>query len=168
MYVSILTQPRCWVQLGLGGCRFQSSPNLLAGRSISLRDMYPIGQSVFNPHTTSWLGAARPDRFQSSPNLSAGCRSARYVSILAQPLGWVLVCCVSILAQPLGWAQHHRGSSKAGRCIFQSSPSISAGCASPQLFQSSPNLLAGCWFVSILTELLVRVSILAQPFGGAG
>ena len=91
--------------------RFQSSPNLSAGRSISLRGVYPIGQSVFNPHPASRLGAVRPDTFQSSPNLSAGC--------------WFVV------------------------------------------FQSSPNLSAGCWCVSILTELLVRVSILAQPFGWA-
>ena len=109
--VSILTQPLGWVQL--------LYRRMNSGRS-----------DRFNPHPTSRLGAAGSpsgplgpsQRFQSSPNLSAGCsrfskrtpRTLTEVSILTQPLGWVqhpddvswvFVFPVSILTQPLGWVQ---------------------------------------------------------------
>ena len=110
----------------------------------------------FNPHPTSRLGATQPGRFQSSPNLSAGC------SLIAagrcSPCSGFNSHSTSCLGTT--WV---RGKFPAHPGIghplmtFQSSPNLSAGCWFV-VFQSSPNLSAGRSVVSV-------VSILTQPGG---
>src|SRR5262249_54507642 len=109
--------------------------------------------------------------FQSSPNLSVGCypwcfrecdKTTKPVSILTQPLGWVLQgrdmnnmshMRVSILTQPLGWVLLKALDAQGLTLAFQSSPNLSVGCYAAYfsigsvlfLFQSSPNLSVGCY-----------------------
>ena len=112
--VSILTQPLGWVQCH-NLCQFQSSPNLSAGCSAT-----PVAGSL-----------GRLFLFQSSPNLSAGCSAVS----------------VSILTQPLVWVQRYTGGRIARACSgFNPRPTYRLGAVGvpASLFQSSPNLSSGC------------------------
>ena len=151
--VSILAQSLCWawVAVTIALLCFNSHSTSSAGCN-SVR-------SSFNPRPAYWLGAGggihNPDLFQSSPNLSAGCRwrySLFSVSILAQPLRLGAAGRIVVFGrgqgfqsstQPLGWVQvavilpllcfNPHPTSRLGavphRWQFQSSPNLSAGCS---------------------------------------
>ena len=132
-------------------------------------------RSSFNPRPAYWLGAGggsyNPGVFQSSPNLSVGCRwrySLFSVSILAQPL-WLGAAGRIVVfgrgqgfqssTQPLGWVQvavilpllcfNPHPISRLG-----AAPNALLPVGYRHLFQSSPNLSVGCssstWFFYLL------------------
>ena len=173
---------------------FQSSPNLLAGRSI-IRVLLMRAHVGFNPHPTYRLGAATgtvammQSKFQSSPNLSGGCSEPH--------MSWHYRPVVSILTQPLGWVQAGGKPSCDNPLTFQSSLNLSDGCSPGSTmaarwlgrFNPHPTSWLGvasrtgyfgvCYPVSILTQPLgwvqlrytpasnssSGVSILTQPLG---
>ncbi len=132
-------------------CPFQSSPSLLAGCNEG-GGGDDRGASSFNPHPAFWLGATvtpicslrRSYSFNPHPAFWLGATKspidifpAQDVSILTQPFGWVQhqlsaqfgsPVAVSILTQPFGWVQHPATPFPRGELLFQSSPSLLAGC----------------------------------------
>ena len=138
--VSILAQP---LRLGAAGRivvfgrgqGFQSSTQPLGWVQVAV--ILPL--LCFNPHLTDRLGAASAvsagirigRRFQSSPNLSAGC----IATSVAESLGHLLL--FSILAQPLGLGAAYLVTTSVATW-FQSSPNREVGC-SWDTFEISPS-----------------------------
>ena len=92
------------------------------------------------------------------------------VSILTQLIGWTQFGLIRFNPHPtyrLGEATGNKQRMVLSR--FNPHLNLSAGCSiigallgrADAIFQSSPNLSAECWCVSILTELMERLSILA-------
>ena len=139
----------------------------------------------FNSRPTSRLGAASAAstgigcRFQSSPNLSAGCSLGALEMLRALRNKASSDMFQSSPTYRLGASSSSRAFRRVGACIFQFSPNLSAGCSLitaggvfiPFWFQSSLNLSAGCIWAMEAFQLLRSLamphvfSILAQPLG---